>query len=495
MAGAITAAGGSIDVNGIVSQLMALEREPLAKIKQQQSGINTKLSAWGKVKSALSELQTAADKLTNKNTWQNNTATSGDESLVAATGGSSSGGAQGVHSLRVEQLAQGQAVATRSFASADAVVGGGTLSIQMGLVDEAGTVFEQDGNRPALTITLADNAKLSDVRDAINRSNAGVNASLVRDQTGVRLMLSSRATGAENAFEITATPNGGSQLAAFNISATQAQGGNGSQRTQIARDAKLHINGLAATSATNKVTDLIEGVTLDLKKADNKPVSIEVATNKDSLKEDVEAFITAYNKVNSLIASETRYDAGSKTAGTLQGNSTILRIQSQLRSVTRAQPGEDDSTSLTKAGFELSRDGSLSIKKDKLEALLNDPAKLRRLMSGDLNGAPAGATTPGAGGAVGTGGVAGAAGAAASPGGLAKRLADRLKEILDPKGTIHGATEVLNRQLKAHSDKHDRISDNLVRREEMLRKQYAALDANITKITNSFSSIAAILPR
>ncbi|MDO4682852.1 MAG: flagellar filament capping protein FliD [Lautropia sp.] len=486
MASAITAAGGSIDVNGIVSQLMALEREPLAKIKKQQDGINTKLSAWGKVKSALSELQTATDKLTRQSTWQNSTAKSGDEAMIVASGGSGAPGAQGMHSLRVDQLAQSQAVATRSFASADTVVGGGTLHIQMGLVDENGTAFEQDGNRPAVTINLAENATLQDVRDAINRSNAGVSASLVKDQSGVRLMLSSRETGAENAFNITAS--GGGQLDALNVSATQATGSNGTQRTQIARDAKLQINGLAATSASNKVTDLIEGVTLELKKTGPQPVSIQVEANKDSLKEDVEAFINAYNKVNSLISSETRYDAGSKTAGTLQGNATIIRIQGQLRSLVRAQPGEDDNTSLSKAGFELGRDGGLSIKKDKLEALLNDPARLRRLLAGDLGAAGSNATTPG--------GTPGAPGASpASPGGLARRLGDRLKEILDPKGSIQGATDVLNRALKAHSDKHDRISDNLTRREEQLRKQYAALDANITKITNSFASIAAILPR
>ncbi|MDO5101587.1 MAG: flagellar filament capping protein FliD [Lautropia sp.] len=491
MAAAITAAGGSLDVNGIVSQLMAIEREPLAKIKQQQSGINTKLSSWGKVKSALSELQTAAEKLTNKNTWQNSTAKSSNEGAVVATGGS--GGAKGMHSLVVKQLAQSQAVATRSFEGPDALIGGGTLSIQLGSVNADGTTFTADAERPALDITVPSGATLKDIRDLINNnSKAGVNASLVNDGTGTRLMLSSRETGAKHAFEVTATPRGDSRLASFSLSATAPTSSNGSQRTQVARDAELSFNGLNATSSSNKVTDLIEGVTLDLKKADTNPVSVEVDTNTESLKEDVENFIKAYNKVNSLIAEETKYDAGSKTAGTLQGNATVIRIQNQLRSLVRAQPGDDDNTSLSKAGFELGRDGSLSIKGDKLDALLSDPSRLRNLLAGQQTSAiGAGSTTAGA---AGTGAAAGAIGGVA-PAGLAKRLADRLKEILDPKGSINGATEMLNRQLKAHTDKHDRISENLVRREEQLRKQYAALDANITKITNSFSSIAAILPR
>lgn len=481
MASAITAAGGSIDVNGIVSQLMAIEREPLAKIKQEQTGINTKLSSWGKLKSALSELQTATDKLTRLSTWQNTTAKSSNDTNVVATGGS--GGAQGTHSLVVQQLAQSQAVATRAFGSPDELIGGGILSIQLGSVNDAGTTFTPDGQRQAIELTIPSGATVKDVRDIINRSKAGISASLVNDGSGTRLMISASETGAKNAFQITATPRGDSRLDNFNISATAAQGSNGSQRTQIARDARMEINGLTATSASNKVTDLIEGVTLDLKKVDTAPISIQVEGNKEALKEDVDKFIEAYNKVNSLIAEETKYDPGSKTAGTLQGNGTVIRIQSQLRSLVRAQPGEDDDTSLSKAGFELGRDGSLSIKKDKLDNLLNDPARLRKLLAGDPTAA-AGAAAAGA-----------AATTAANAGGLAKRLGDRLKEILDPKGSINGATEALNRSLKAQTDRQDRLNEQLARREEQLRKQYAALDANLTRISNSFSSIAALLPR
>lgn len=481
MASAITAAGGSIDVNGIVSQLMAIEREPLAKIKQEQTGINTKLSSWGKLKSALSELQTATDKLTRLSTWQNTTAKSSNDTNVVATGGS--GGAQGTHSLVVQQLAQSQAVATRAFGGPDELIGGGILSIQLGSVNDAGTTFTPDGQRQAIELTIPSGATVKDVRDIINRSKAGISASLVNDGSGTRLMISASETGAKNAFQITATPRGDSRLDNFNISATADQGSNGSQRTQIARDARMEINGLTATSASNKVTDLIEGVTLDLKKADTAPISIQVEGNKEALKEDVDKFIEAYNKVNSLIAEETRYDPSSKSAGTLQGNGTVIRIQSQLRALVRAQPGEDDDTSLSKAGFELGRDGSLSIKKDKLDNLLNDPARLRKLLAGDPTAA-AGAAAAGA-----------AATTAANAGGLAKRLGDRLKEILDPKGSINGATEALNRSLKAQTDRQDRLNEQLARREEQLRKQYAALDANLTRISNSFSSIAALLPR
>ena len=367
----ITAMGGSLDVNSIVSQLMSVEREPVTKLQKQQAGINTKLSAWGTVKSALSALQTAADKLVRQETWQATTATSSNEDQIQVTGGATKGGAMGNHSVLVKQLAQSQAVATRSFASADTVVGGGKLSVQLGSVDENGNGFTADGERKALDITIPENATVKDIRDAINRSNAGISASLITDGTGVRLQL----TGSD----------------AFDISATAATGANGSLRTQVARDAKLQINGLDATSASNKVTDMIEGVTLNLKKVDKDPVTVSVESNKDSLKEDVDAFVKAYNKVNSLIADQTKYDPSTKTAGTLQGNATILRIQSQIRSLVRAQPGQDG---LSSAGFELDRNGALSIKDAKLNDLLNNPDRLRTLFAGQLPGVGTQATAP-----------------------------------------------------------------------------------------------------
>ena len=484
MAGKITAMGGSLDVNSIVSQLMNVERAPLAKLQKEQAGINTKLSAWGTVKSALSELQTAAEKLIKQDTWNATTASSSNEDQVQATGGNSKGGATGNHSLVVKQLAQSQTVATRSFANADAVVGGGTLRVQMGTVNEDGTSFTADGERKALEITVPENATVKDIRDIINRSNSGVSANLINDGNGVRLMLTG-SSGAKNAFEISASGNG---LDALNVSATAQAGANGSQRTQVARDAKMQLNGLDVSSASNKVTDMIEGVTFNLKKADNAPVNITVETNKESLKEDVENFVKAYNKVNSLIAEQTKYDPATKKAGTLQGNATLVRIQQQVRSLVRAQ---DDG----------------SIKDAKLKDLLNNPEKMRTVFAGAQKAS--GAASTGGAGATGAAGAATAPGAgtstmsaataallsgsAGSRSGVAGMLSARLKEILDDDGSLSGTTKALRRSLDASTSRADRLNAQLERTEERLLKQYAALDKNISNITNSFSSIASLL--
>lgn len=476
----ITAMSGTLDVQSIVSQLMAVERAPVNKLQQSQAGINTKLSAWGSVKSALSALQTASDKLLKQETWRATTAGSSNEEQVQVTGGSTKGGAMGNHSLVVKQLAQSQAVATRTFASADTVVGGGKLNVRLGSTDDSGTSFTADGERKALEITIPENATVKDIRDIINRSNAGISASLVNDGNGVRLQLNGSSTGAKNAFEITASGNG---LDALAVSATAAQGANGSLRTQVAKDAKVQVNGLDVTSSTNKITEMIEGVTLNLKKVDPNPVTVSVEANKESLKEDVEAFIKAYNKVNSLIADQTKYDPATKTAGTLQGNATVIRIQNQIRSMVRAQEGKEG---LSSAGFELDRNGALSIKEAKLNDLLNNPEKMRTLFAGKQDtsstSAMSSATTTLLGGISGMGGVAG-------------ELSTRLKEILDDGGALNGATKALQRSIDTSNQRIEQLNQQLARTEERLTKQYAQLDANLGKMTGAFSSISALLRR
>src|SRR5690606_34103138 len=148
--------GGAIDVAGIVSQLMQIERQPLQKMQKDMAGIQTKLSAWGKLQAAVSNLQEATRALTRADAWQASKATSSDETAIAVAGGTRS--AAGSYSLSVQALAQSQSVVTGTFAATDTVVGGGTLQIQMGSVDAAGTSFTADPARAAATITIAADA-------------------------------------------------------------------------------------------------------------------------------------------------------------------------------------------------------------------------------------------------------------------------------------------------------------------------------------------------
>ncbi len=464
--------GGAIDVAGIVSQLMAIERQPLQKMQKDMAGIQTKLSAWGKLQAAVSNLQDATRALTRADTWQASTATSSDETAITVAGGTRS--AAGSYSLSVQALAQSQSVVTGTFAANDTVVGGGSLQIQLGSVDAAGTSFTADPARPAVSIAIAPDATLADIRSAINSANAGVSASILDDGTGKRLVLTSRESGQSQAFEINVTDLDGNHgdaagLSAVAVSATASAGANGTQRTQLARDAQLTVNGLAITAGSNRLDGVIEGVTLTLKKATATPVEVAIGSDETATRETLDKFVTAYNELNKLLADQTRYDPASKTAGPLQGNTVAVRMQSQIRELLRSPVDGDETSSLLAAGFEFGKDGSLSIKDDRIAPLLADPGKLRELFAGPTV-VPGGPTQ-----------------------GYARLLNERLTAFLDPEGTIAGATDSLRNREESIEKQQERFESRLVDVEARLVRQYSALDANLARITGSFAAIQGLL--
>lgn len=451
----------NLDVAGIVSQLMQIERRPMQSIERTLSGIQTQLSAWGKMQSALSTFQDAARALARNETWKAASATSSDESYVQAA--ARSGAITGSYSIEVLSAASRQTLATAAYESADAVLGGGTLRIQLGTANAEGTGFTPDAERPEKSITIPADATLAQVRDAINAADAGITASLVADGTGQRLMLRSAATGAAQAFSV-AVDGGSPELSAL---AYDPATDSGMQRTQTATDASVKVNGLTVAAAGNHLEGVIENVTLDLKRATTAPVEIGVESDSKALRESIDAFVKAYNELNKLIADQTRYDPATKTAGPLQGNQTAVRVQQQMREILRTTIGDGSFNSLNAIGLELQRDGSLAVKESKMTAALASPDQLQAFFA--------------------------AAGATPEEGGLAHRLVQRIGELLDPEGTVPGATESLKARQRSAEQQQERLEARLTEIQKRLLRQYTALDANLSRITSSFAGVEGLL--
>ncbi len=450
----------NIDVASIVSQLMQIEQRPMEAIETRLSGIQTQLSAWGKVQSALSTFQDAARKLTRSDTWNAASATSSDESYLKATAGG--GAIAGSYSIEVLSLASRQTLASSSYASADAIVGSGTLRIQLGTLSADGTGFTADPDRPETSIVIDADATLAQVRDAINASNAGVTASLVADGTGQRLVLRSAETGAAQAFSIAAdSADGLSALAYDPVS------GSGMQRTQTASDALVKIDGLTVSAAGNRLEGVIENVTIELKRQTTAPIDIGVSSDSKSLRASLDAFVKAYNDLNKLIADQTRYDAATKTAGPLQGNQIAVRVQQQMRDILRTTIGDGTPNSLNSMGIELQRDGSLAINESKITAALASPDKLQSFFA-------TASDTP-------------------EEKGLAQRLVERIGQLLDPEGTVPGATDTLKARQRNAEQEQERLEARLVEIQKRLTRQYTALDANLSRITGSFAGVEGLL--
>ena len=450
----ITASTGTIDVNAIVTQLMSLEQKPIKKLDGKISAISEQISAVGKLKSAFGALQDAARKLMNTSTWSAATGSSSDETAVGVTTGA--GAPPGTHSVTVARLAQNQTMVSGRIAASSTVVGGGTLHLQMGSV--AGGPFTADPGRPAVDIAVPANATLVQVRDAINTADAGVRASLVNDGGQVRLMVRSTDSGLANAFQLTATDDAGSTLSQF-ASASLTQ-------TTAAQDAEFEIGGLALTASSNHVENVLDGVTLDLKK-EGGASTLTVATDKDAIRKTIDAFVAAYNTLNGTLRDLTRYDAATRTAGVMQGNTVIVQAMSRMRDMVTQTVGSGTPSSLSQAGIEIQRDGSLSLDESKFASAAATPAALRALFSSS--------------GTLGAGT------------GIARRLDTAITQLLGVDGAITGANDTLTRQRARVEDSKDRLESQLTLTEARLRRQYTDLDTKVSSIQSAGNALIAQL--
>ncbi len=191
--------GSGLDVESIVSQLVAIKQKSLTKLETQATTINTKISSMGSLKTAVSNLQDQINKLSKGDLWQGKTVTSSNASAV--TGTVTTKAAAGSYAVEVSQLAAAQSVNSQAFAK-DAAMGKGVLTITMGTWSESGGVHSfsgaSDTSKNLVLNDLTGNETLSEIAAKINAKGAGVSAAIVRDASGERLSLTSTATGTTN---------------------------------------------------------------------------------------------------------------------------------------------------------------------------------------------------------------------------------------------------------------------------------------------------------
>jgi flagellar hook-associated protein 2 len=422
MASAVTN-GSAIDVAGLVAQLMQLERRPLVALQKREQAIQSRLSAYGRVQGALASLESALSRLRQTNAFSSTKAT---VTGTAVTATSSSSAAVGRYAVAVTQLARAQSFASAPVASASTDIGAGTVTVR----NAAGAVVA------TLQIGDAGTGTVTELRDELNAAGVGVRASLVNDGGQVRLVLNATATGTANAFTVEVG-------AGVSLSFTQ---------TQAAQNAQFSVNGLALSSASNTVSDALEGVTLNLAQVGTAEVAVEIAP--DAVKETVANFVKAYNDVENLIDELTKYDPGTKTAAVLNGESTLRRIQAQLRALVAATKtaAAGEYARLSEVGIEVQRDGTLRLDDTKFtNAVSADAAKVARLFT----------TTS----------------TVASEQGFAVRLRTQVQELLAPQGPLDARQEGLRSSIRALDAQQERLEARLAVIERRLTEQYSKLDA------------------
>lgn len=371
--------GSGLDVSGIVSQLMSIERRPLAALDGKEAKQQAQLTAYGSLKGALSTFQSTVSNLTVAAKFSAVTAKFSDSDIASVSASSSA--VAGSFSVEVQSLAQSQKLKSENFSSTSSTVGSGTLTIQFGTYE--GGAFSLNPEKPSQAITIdAGQSSLAGVRDAINEADISVSASIINDGSGDRLVLTSTETGVSNALKITVADDDGNDTDNTGLSqlAFDASTGGTSHLTETvaAENANLVIDGINISKASNTITDAIEGVTLDLLKADVGTTStLTIAPDHASTQSTIESFVKAYNDLNKTIKDLSSFDAASNRASVLTGDATVRTIQSQLRGVfnTNLSTAGGGLSTLSDAGISFQKDGTLKLDDEKLREVLNDPTK------------------------------------------------------------------------------------------------------------------------
>jgi flagellar hook-associated protein 2 len=357
-----TGIGSGLDISAIVSSLTtAYGAAQNAQIANQQSTLDAQVSGYGTFTSALDTLQQAVQAIENPSQLAAFSAAVADKNIASAT--TSSDAVAGQYSLQVNNLATASTLTSAPLSSSGAI-GTGTLDISVG------------SNSASINIDTTDNT-LAGIAAAINSAsnNPGVTASIITTTAGSRLVLSGTSTGAANAITVTASGGDGG-LASLNLTQTQA-----------AQDASYSINGFAATSANNVVSNAISGVTINLLgvSAANTPTNLTISPDTSAAQTSIGSFVTALNGVLSSIQTLTGYDASTQTAGPLNGDPTLEGFQNQLENILDAvtSGGSGGVHSLTDLGITANADGSYSTNTTTLgNALSANLASIGKLLGG-----------------------------------------------------------------------------------------------------------------
>ena len=452
--------GSGLDVNSIISSLMAVESQPLTALQSKATTLQTDLSAFGQVQSLVSSVQDAAKTLFDPNSFKLTNTSSTDPSSVSAA--TTNGAVPGIYSVSVSALSAGQSIVspTGQYSDGTSVVGTGTLTIQLGTWSADNSTFTP-GTGSAVAIPIGASANtLAGVAAAINAANAGVSATVVTDASGARLALQSSATGTANGFRVSVADDDGNNSDAAGLSrlAYDPQNGAGQMTlAQAAANTQATINGIAVTSSSNTLSSVITGMSFNLNKTTTQPVTISVTNNTAAIQSDVTAFVSAYNALNTFLATETHYDPTTNTAAPLQGDSTAVSIQNQMHSLISQVTGASSTFStLSSLGIQLQTDGSLNLDSATFNnALANLPELTKALSNVD-------ATNP-------------------SNNGFGKRFSDWTTSLLQTGGTLPGKTAAIQSSITSNQKDQDAMNTQLAATQARLQAQYTALDSTMAQ--------------
>ena len=445
--------GSGLKLADILDSLTTAEKAQLTPIAKQQTSYTAKLSAYGTLKSSLEAFQTANTALNKADLF---TATSTASSTTAFSATTTGSAIAGKYTISVSQLAQAQTLTTKNT-QAD-------TKTAIATADSKITFTAGNGKDPVTVDISAANSSLTGIRDAINKADAGVTASIINGQ--YRLSITSTETGADNAVSISVS--GDSALQSFmGYNGTSTDASNGMTESVTAQNAKLKVNNVDIENSSNTISDALEDITLNLNDVTTGNQTLTITKDTSKAETAMKAWVDAYNTLQDSFATLTKYtavdagtDAQDSSNGALLGDSTLRTIQTQLKTMLSNTVGGTTYKTLSSLGITTDpSSGKLELDSDKMKkALTDNPTAVKDLVVGD------GKTT-----------------------GITTTMATQLTDWLSSKGIIQAAKDGVSKTLNKLTDQYNAVSERIDARVAQYKAQFTQLDVLMTSLNNTSS--------
>lgn len=448
--------GSGLDLASILDSLQTSEKAALTPISTQQSSYTAKLSAYGTLKSALTTFQTANTTLNNADLFSSTKTTSSSSAFSATT---AAGAVAGKYTVSVSQLAAAQTLTS-------AVQTSNTTALA---TSDSTLTFQNAKGDAAVSVSIpAGTSSLTGIRDAINKSAAGVTASIIKTGDGsYRLSMTSKDTGTDNAVTIAVTGDSAMQ------SMLSYDGTSSSNMTQsvAAKNAELTVNNVAIENSSNTISDALEGITLNLSDVTTGNQTLTITSDTSKASSAITSWVDAYNTLQDSFASLTKYtavDVGTDTQdtsnGALLGDSTLRTIQSQLKTMLTNAQSSSTYKSLSQIGVTSDPStGELEVNDDKLStALTSDSDGVKAMIIGD------GKTN-----------------------GIATTIATNITGWLSSTGILQAATDGVSKTLNNLTTQYNAASTRIDATIARYKTQFTALDVMMSKLNSTSSYLTS----
>jgi len=354
--------GSGMNNSDIITSLVDAERIPaLERIEKNESQAENKISAYGILKSDISDFRELVRTIKSSNA-ASHVGSSSNTTIAKFTTTGTTGTENIDASLVVSSLASSHTLVTGAYNNSGSTVGAGSLTIDFGTwstTSSANDTFTANSNS-SITVTTSASTTLSQLRDSINNATDNAEASILYNGTGYVLVIKGK-SGASN--EVRVTPSGDSTATLSNSFSYTTSSKNLTQ-TVDGTDASFTVDGISMTRSTNTINDLYKGYTLELETTSSSAVNLSSTQNLDNITSLLSSYVDAYNNIYLNITNMTSSSfSGDESSGPLSGDSLARKIQRDLRNFsTKSISGyEGGPYSMSLLGVQTNRDGTIAL--------------------------------------------------------------------------------------------------------------------------------------